>query len=104
MSKHQRLYRVRGKAESCVWGCSSSRYEWANLTGNYDNADDFAPMCKQCHARYDAAVAKCFDKLCKRGHSMTTDSVYSRIVDGKEVRQCKQCAKDRAARARKGGQ
>jgi hypothetical protein len=31
------------------------RYEWANLTGDYHNPGDYAPMCGTCHKRYDQA-------------------------------------------------
>jgi hypothetical protein len=53
---HNRVRKVRGKATSCVWGHQSTRYEWANLTGNLADPDDYAPMCRRCHTRYDAAV------------------------------------------------
>jgi hypothetical protein len=33
------------------------RYEWANLTGDYEDVRDFASMCVRCHRRYDAARA-----------------------------------------------
>lgn len=53
---HDRVYRIRGKAASCVWGCQAGRYDWANLTGDLLNPDDYAPMCRSCHRRYDGAV------------------------------------------------
>jgi hypothetical protein len=87
-------------AVSCVWGCEHTRYEWANLTGNHDDPDDYAQMCSECHARYDGAITKCFDKTCKRGHMLNNDTMYVKIRNGKEVRQCKQCAKDRAKERR----
>ena len=55
---HMRVYNARGAAsrqhcsradESC-----SGRLEWANLTGNYADIMDFAPMCAGHHRRYDA--------------------------------------------------
>jgi len=55
-AKHHRVQRLRGRADSCVWGCKDDfRYEWANLTGNYDDPYDFAAMCVLCHRRYDRA-------------------------------------------------
>lgn len=96
VSKHARVYRLRGKAISCVWGCIHARYEWANLTGNYDDTEDYASMCSECHSRFDSAVTKCFDKTCKRGHVLNNSTMYVNVRNGKEVRSCKRCAKDRA--------
>jgi hypothetical protein len=53
---HQRVYQAHGRASSCAWGCQVSRYDWANLTGNLLDPDDYAAMCHRCHARFDAAV------------------------------------------------
>lgn len=58
-AKHARVYRERGKADHCVWGCHDDfRYEWANLTGNYNDPADYAPMCVLCHRRYDGSRLK----------------------------------------------
>jgi hypothetical protein len=58
-AKHVRVYRLRGKADHCIWGCHDDfRYEWANLMGNYDDPYDFAPMCVTCHRRYDTSRLK----------------------------------------------
>jgi hypothetical protein len=38
-----------------LWGCEATWYDWANLTGNYDDIWDFAPMCRLCHSHYDYA-------------------------------------------------
>jgi len=54
-AKHCRIVTVRGKAASCIWGCTSQRYQWANLTGDYDDVRDYAAMCVSCHRRYDNA-------------------------------------------------
>jgi len=54
---HARVYRARGAAVSCVWGCESNKYEWANLTGDLTNPDDYAAMCHSCHSRFDAGRA-----------------------------------------------
>ncbi len=100
VAQHQRVYVERGKAESCVWGCHHTHYEWANLTGNYDDIFDYASMCKSCHAAYDGARTKCEDFICERGHSFERDGYYSRVTPKGEARQCKQCGKDRAAKKR----
>src|ERR1017187_7317964 len=53
---HQRVYRTRGRAEACAWGCASQRrYEWANLTGELHDVFDYTEMCKRCHQRFDFA-------------------------------------------------
>jgi len=58
-SLHARVERVRGKADHCE-RCGltdpAARYEWANLTGNYADINDYASMCKRCHVRYDGLV------------------------------------------------
>jgi hypothetical protein len=54
--QHFRVYRERGKAAECVWGCQADHYEWANLTGDYLDVWDFASMCRRCHKRFDGAI------------------------------------------------
>lgn len=53
---HLRVQKARGKPSFCV-KCGtidpSLRYEWANLTGDYANIDDYARMCQSCHSQYD---------------------------------------------------
>lgn len=100
ITQHQRVYVARGVAISCVWGCESDNYHWANLTGDYDDIWDFAAMCASCHGRYDGARDKCEDFICQKGHSFEKDGYYSKITAKGEVRQCKQCAKDRAKKNR----
>lgn len=103
MSKHQRQYRALGKADHCVFGCQADRYEWANLNADNDDAGGwgFASMCVGCHRNYDNAIAKCFPKTCSKGHILVQETMYVKIRNGREVRQCKQCAKDRANARRK---
>lgn len=55
---HKRLYRLRGKANECKENedkKKSMRFEWANLTGKYEDINDYRSMCKSCHAKYDKA-------------------------------------------------
>ena len=52
---HDRVRRLRGPADRCIFGCIARRYEWANLTGDYPNVNDYAQMCGTCHNRYDQA-------------------------------------------------
>jgi hypothetical protein len=54
---HLRVETARGKPTECQ-RCGlidpASRYEWANLTGNYQDIEDYERMCVSCHRRYDA--------------------------------------------------
>ncbi len=55
-SLHHRVWRQRGKpqhCEDCGTTDPSKRYEWANLTGNYADVNDYKRMCRSCHAKYD---------------------------------------------------
>jgi len=57
-SLHMRLRRQRGTPQHCtVCGTSDPNkwYDWANLTGKYDDFDDYKRMCRQCHRAYDKA-------------------------------------------------
>jgi hypothetical protein len=53
---HQRLYRLKGQEKKCsVCGTTNTNktYDWANLTGHYENINDYARMCRSCHRQYD---------------------------------------------------
>jgi hypothetical protein len=59
MTAHKRVMRARGSASThgcsqCWRADSGVRYEWANLTGNYADVEDYAPMCSKCHGAYDS--------------------------------------------------
>lgn len=53
---HYRLKKVRGKANKCEVCKSGKYFEWANLTGNYVDINDYKMMCKSCHAKYDKKI------------------------------------------------
>jgi hypothetical protein len=56
VKKHTRIYRRFGqpsKCEVCGTTDESKIYDWANLTGNYDDPNDFKRMCRSCHCKYD---------------------------------------------------
>lgn len=57
---HLRVDSARGKPMRCDWceDTSGSRYEWANLTGDYTNVWDFVRLCVSCHRKYDAKRRK----------------------------------------------
>lgn len=56
---HFRVELVRGKPCLCsVCGETEGRFEWANLTGKYENVNDYVRLCVSCHRRYDAKRRK----------------------------------------------
>lgn len=53
---HIRLRTLRGRPKKCeVCGTTDAdrSYDWANLTGRYDDPDDYQRMCRSCHRKYD---------------------------------------------------
>lgn len=50
---HAKVWKIRGKANSCMYGCWAILYHWANLTGNYEDVYDYVSMCQPCHIRFD---------------------------------------------------
>lgn len=50
---HKNVQIIRGRAKSCVNGCEASKYQWANLTGDYTNVWDYIALCVSCHSKYD---------------------------------------------------
>ena len=55
---HLRLYRARGRPFPCsvCRSMTAKAYDWANLTGNYSDMTDFAPMCRSCHWKHDGRI------------------------------------------------
>lgn len=52
---HLRVATARGKPSLCSQcGATQGRFEWANLTGNYADVNDYARMCVYCHRAFDA--------------------------------------------------
>lgn len=53
---HLRVESVRGKPQLCEWcGNAEGRMEWANISGDYADINDYARLCVSCHRVYDAA-------------------------------------------------
>jgi predicted transcriptional regulator len=53
---HRRLYSRFGKPGHCeICGTSETtrHYDYANISGNYHKATDYAPMCRSCHWKFD---------------------------------------------------
>jgi hypothetical protein len=78
--KHYRLRRRRGRATACLWGCSASKYEWANLTGNYDDENDYAMMCTRCHRRFDYAAMQMEEGFVKMNRQTQFDESLVRAI------------------------
>jgi hypothetical protein len=56
---HRRMYRLKGKpklCEICGENNPNKTYEWANLTGDLDNPEDYKRMCHSCHWKFDGKV------------------------------------------------
>jgi hypothetical protein len=110
---HAHLRRIRGKANHCEV-CGSwepgKKYEWANLTGNYEDPRDYKQMCVPCHKRHDVPYEKrvaisnhanaiCAAKRaqglvrrkthCINGHEFTQENTLIRGYDG--YRECLTC-------------
>lgn len=98
LARHQRVYAERGQAKDYLCSfCGSNAKEWAYI--HDDNPLDvysYMPLCKRCHARYDAVP----HTHCKRGHLLSEDNVYRQKSGG---RQCKTCSLARA-KLQRGGQ
>lgn len=55
---HLRVAEARGKPRRCE-DCGTTvakRYEWANLTGKYDDTMDYKRLCASCHKIFDGIV------------------------------------------------
>lgn len=51
---HLRVATARGKPSFCgECGATEGRFEWANLTGRYEDVWDYQRMCVPCHRAYD---------------------------------------------------
>jgi transcriptional regulator with XRE-family HTH domain len=55
---HKRVRKARGTPSECsVCGTTdpSLDYDWASLSGHFEDLDDYARMCRPCHRRFDDA-------------------------------------------------
>jgi len=53
---HYRVAAARGRpkrCEQCGTTDAAKHYDWANLTGNYADVNDYRRMCRSCHHRFD---------------------------------------------------
>jgi hypothetical protein len=58
---HSKLSEQRGSAKTHRCFCGERANVWANLTGLYEDDEDYAPMCARCHKRYDNGRASMGD-------------------------------------------
>ncbi len=55
-SLHQWVIRQKGKADKCLFCGSHENVEWANRDHKYKRGlNDWMPLCKKCHWKYDQA-------------------------------------------------
>ena len=55
---HLRVNLIRGKAKVCE-NCGSIKFvEWANLTGKYEDVNDYVSLCRKCHRILDKTNEK----------------------------------------------
>lgn len=55
---HRRLYSCFGKPSKCT-ACGTEdaeHYDYANLSGRYEDLDDYAAMCRSCHWKMDDKI------------------------------------------------
>lgn len=52
---HKRVVSEYGKASDyrCIECIKNTAQDWANQTGNYEDIEDFDPMCRSCHRKFD---------------------------------------------------
>ncbi len=55
---HYRVQKVRGKPSQCSMceTIKAKRFEWANVTGNYNDVYDYVRLCKSCHSKFDNVI------------------------------------------------
>lgn len=52
VNAHQRVRKVRGDPDVCV-ECGGQAVDWASITGDHDDPQDYQPMCRSCHVSMD---------------------------------------------------
>lgn len=56
---HKRVEALRGRPRKCeVCGTTSKQrtYDWANMSGRYDDPADYQRMCRSCHWKHDKKI------------------------------------------------
>lgn len=56
---HERLRALKGQPKHCEF-CGTTdpslQYDWANMTGQYDDLDDYKRLCRSCHRKFDRSI------------------------------------------------
>ena len=69
---HRRLHQKRGLPSFCEHckTTTATRYEWANISGHFEDVNDYKRLCKSCHSRFDRTgqyfLSKMTPKKCKK--------------------------------------
>lgn len=62
---HRRVREIRGTASKCetcgVLG--AKRYEWASITKNYEDINDYKQLCTRCHRKMDGFDTRQFLRI-----------------------------------------
>ncbi len=55
---HKRVQNLRGTPNKCeLCGTTTAKYfDWANLTKNYADPQDYKRMCRSCHLKHDRVI------------------------------------------------
>ena len=56
---HNRMTKQKGQPKQCeACGETSPRksYDWANMTGRYEDPDDYRRLCRTCHWKLDKKI------------------------------------------------
>jgi len=65
---HRRLYHSQPKCcEICGTTNEKKRYEWANISGKFNDPSDYKRMCKSCHSRHDKIIRNIINMKKRRG-------------------------------------
>lgn len=76
---HKRIYRARGKADHCIresMGGCAGRFEWANISGDYNDIWDYMQLCRAHHDEYDGVQEK---RRGERSRAKLTDDAVREI-------------------------
>jgi hypothetical protein len=65
---HSKVRKIRGTPSQCE-ECgteSAKKFEWANLTGHYENEWDYKRLCTSCHNKLDNKIRNITDNRRKK--------------------------------------
>jgi hypothetical protein len=56
---HYRMYSLKGspkKCEICGTDDKKKHYDWANISGKFEDPSDYKRMCRSCHWKHDKII------------------------------------------------